>query len=142
MDKIYDRQSTDTDKSFAAFAIYRDMGSDRTLEKVRVEIGHRSVRNLEAWCSKHLWVARCRAFDDDEWIDIDPPVVPTKKALKAGDKVRYVGQKFAAIYGSTELIVNSVGSYEIDCKLPDGAFTTKFKIRDRDPELDRASAFF
>lgn len=66
MDKIYDRQNTDTDKSFAAFAIYRDMGSDRTLEKVRVEIGHRSVRNLEAWCSKHQWVARCRAFDDDE----------------------------------------------------------------------------
>lgn len=66
MDKIYDRQDTDTDKSFAAFAIYRDMGSDRTLEKVRVEIGHRSGRNVQIWCSKYKWVERCRAFDDDE----------------------------------------------------------------------------
>ena len=72
--------------------------------------------------------------DDDEWIDIDSPVVPTKKALKTGDKVRYVGQKFAAIYGSTELIVNSVDGYEIDCLLPDGSYTTKFKIHDRDLE--------
>lgn len=80
--------------------------------------------------------------DDDEWLDIDSPVVPTKKALKAGDKVRYVGQKFAAIYGSTELIVNSVDGYEIDCKLPDGRYTTKFKIHDRDLELVRASEYF
>lgn len=66
MDKIYDRQNTDTDKSFAAFAIYRDMGSDRSLEKVRIECGYRSGRKLEQWCSKYKWVERCRAFDDDE----------------------------------------------------------------------------
>jgi hypothetical protein len=51
MNKIYDRQITDTDKSWLAFCKYRDMGSDRTIEKVRVECGYRS---------------RCRAFDDDE----------------------------------------------------------------------------
>ena len=66
MDKIYDRQNTDTDKSFAAFAIYRDMGSDRTLEKVRATIGKGSVRSLEMWSSKYSWVERCRAFDGDE----------------------------------------------------------------------------
>ena len=66
MDKIYDRQNTDTDKSWAAFCQYRDMGGDRTLEKVRQEIGHRSVRSLEMWSAKHKWVERCRAFDDDE----------------------------------------------------------------------------
>jgi putative DNA primase/helicase len=79
--------------------------------------------------------------DDDEWIDI-PPVVPTKKALKTGDKVHYVGEKFANIYGNKELIINSVDGYEIDCLLPDGRYTTKFKIRDRDLELDRASEYF
>ena len=66
MDKIYDRQITDTDKSWAAFCKYRDMGGDRTVEKVRVECGYRSVRKLEEWCSKYAWVERCRAFDDDE----------------------------------------------------------------------------
>ena len=65
-DKIYDRQNTDTDKSWAAFCQYRDMGSDRTLEKVRQEIGHRSGRNVQIWSSKYKWNERCRAFDDDE----------------------------------------------------------------------------
>jgi hypothetical protein len=66
MDKIYDRQNTDTDKSWLAFCKYRDMGCDRTLEKLRVQIGYRSGRKLEQWSSQYAWVARCRAFDDDE----------------------------------------------------------------------------
>jgi len=66
MDKIYDRQNTDTDKSWLAFCKYRDMGSDRTLEKVRQEIGHRSGRNVQIWSSKYKWNERVRAFDDDE----------------------------------------------------------------------------
>ena len=65
-DKIYDRQNTDTDKSWLAFCKYRDMGGDRSLEKVRQEIGHRSGRNVQIWSSKYKWNERCRAFDDDE----------------------------------------------------------------------------
>jgi hypothetical protein len=64
--KPYDRQSHDTDKSWAAFCIYRDMGSDRTIEKLRIEIGQRSVRHLEKWSSENNWGERCRAFDADE----------------------------------------------------------------------------
>ena len=66
MDKTYDRQNTDTDKSWLAFCKYRDMGGDRTVEKVRLECGYRSVRKLELWSSKYSWVKRVRAFDDDE----------------------------------------------------------------------------
>ena len=66
MSKIYDRQDTDTDKSWLAFCKYRDMGGDRSLEKVRQEIGHRSGRNVQIWSSKYKWNERCRAFDDDE----------------------------------------------------------------------------
>ena len=65
-DKIYDRQNSDTDKSWLAFCKYRDMGGDRSLEKVRQEIGHRSGRNVQIWSSKYKWNERCRAFDDDE----------------------------------------------------------------------------
>ena len=76
-------------------------------------------------------------LDDDEWIDIpDPAPKPTaKKSLNIGDKVRYVGKKFEAIYGNKELIISSSDGYEIDCKLPDGSYTTKFKVRDRELEL-------
>jgi len=66
MNKIYDRQPNDTDKSWLAFCKYRDMGRDRSLEKVRQEYGLRSVRKLELWSSKYSWVRRCAAFDDDE----------------------------------------------------------------------------
>jgi hypothetical protein len=66
MNKIYDRQNTDTDKSWLSFCAYRDLGRDRTLEKVRLQSGLRSVRKLESWSSKHNWVKRCAAYDDDE----------------------------------------------------------------------------
>ena len=66
MNKPYDRQDTDTDKSWLAFCQYRDMGGDRSLEKVRQEIGHRSGRNVQIWSSKYKWNERCRAFDADE----------------------------------------------------------------------------
>jgi putative DNA primase/helicase len=74
--------------------------------------------------------------DEDEWIDIDSPATPKKEGFEAGDKVRYVGAKFAHIYGNKELIVNSIDGGEIDCLLPDGSYTTKFKIHDRDLDSD------
>jgi hypothetical protein len=69
--KPYDRQPNETDKSWAAFCMYRDMGRDRSLEKlrqVRSERG-RAYSTLYAWRlerTKHTWVERCSAFDDDE----------------------------------------------------------------------------
>ena len=64
--KPYDRQPNETDKSWAAFCIYRDMGRDRTAEKVRLKLGHGSRIIVERWSSKYAWVKRCSAFDDDE----------------------------------------------------------------------------
>ena len=61
--------------------------------------------------------------------------IATKSSLEVGDRVRYVGRKFAAQYGNKELIVNSITNSEIDCILPDGRYTTKFNIYDRDLEL-------
>ena len=70
MDKIYDRQNTDTDKSFAAFCKYRDMGGDRSLEKYRQKYAENRPANyiniLKLWSAKHKWVERCRAFDNEE----------------------------------------------------------------------------
>ena len=64
--KPYDRQPTDTDKSWAAFCMYRDMGGERSLDKLGIKIGKRSGRYLQQWCGKHKWVERCRAFDNEE----------------------------------------------------------------------------
>jgi len=68
--KPYDRQPNETDKSWAAFCIYRDMGRDRTLEKILLKYPENTpqsyVRVLKLWSVKHSWVKRCSAFDDDE----------------------------------------------------------------------------
>jgi hypothetical protein len=68
--KPYDRQPNETDKSWAAFCVYRDMGRERSLEKVdqlRSQTSpKKSLSYLKEWSLKHGWVKRCSAFDDDE----------------------------------------------------------------------------
>ena len=64
--KPYDRQPNETDKSWAAFCIYRDMGRERSTKKVQLECKYRQPSILQQWSVKHKWVERCSAFDDDE----------------------------------------------------------------------------
>ena len=64
--KPYDRQPSETDKSWAAFCVYRDMGRERTTKKVQIECGYKHSSIAEQWCAKHAWVERCRPFDDEE----------------------------------------------------------------------------
>ena len=58
-DKIYDRQNSDTDKSWLAFCKYRDMGGDRSLEKYRQKYAENRPANyiniLKLWSAKHKW---------------------------------------------------------------------------------------
>ena len=69
--RTYDRLPGDTDKSWAAFCRYRDMGTDeRSLDKLiqdRHKTGTKITRSvLQGWSAKHDWVARCREFDNHE----------------------------------------------------------------------------
>ena len=60
--KIWDRQVTDTDRSYEIFEHYRDLGEGRSLKR---SAEHFEIRteNLERWSKKHNWVVRVRAFD-------------------------------------------------------------------------------
>jgi hypothetical protein len=62
----YDRQPLETDKSWAAFCIYRDMGRERTTKRAQIECGYKHPSILEQWSAKHHWVSRCSAFDELE----------------------------------------------------------------------------
>lgn len=68
--KSYDRQSRDTDKSWAAFCHYRDMGIERSLDRMiqdKSKTGTKISRStLQSWSAKCDWVARCREFDNYE----------------------------------------------------------------------------
>jgi hypothetical protein len=87
MTKIYEacapsfggRQDGETTRSYAAFCIYRNMGTARSLEKTAQEFyparsphNHRThpnirrIRRIEEWCRNWQWVDRCKDFDRDE----------------------------------------------------------------------------
>jgi hypothetical protein len=59
---LWERQPTDTDKSYAAFCVYRDMGAQRSLEKLRQNLG-KSKALMEQWSKAHKWVDRATAYD-------------------------------------------------------------------------------
>lgn len=48
-----------------AFAMYRDMGTDRSLRAVGQRLGKTTVL-IEGWSSNDGWVARCAAFDAEQ----------------------------------------------------------------------------
>lgn len=59
--QIWDYQDTDTPKSWEAFQIYRDMGTNRSLVKLGQTIGKNS-KWLAQWSSKHEWMKRIEAY--------------------------------------------------------------------------------
>ncbi len=58
----WDRQPGEGDEAWVAFVIYRDLGAERTLNKVRKELG-KSDRICEKWSSAHQWVFRSAEWD-------------------------------------------------------------------------------
>ncbi len=72
--KPWERQPTDTPKSWEAFKLYRDMGPLRSLRKLQKEhyIKRPSmVRQSQGWSSKYNWVERCadwETYQDDLFV--------------------------------------------------------------------------
>ena len=65
MAEIWERQSGESSKAYAAFCIYRDMGVERSIEKVYEKRSKRGpLSRLKNWSVKHKWVERANAYDD------------------------------------------------------------------------------
>lgn len=74
MSKPWERQEEETDKAFAAFCIYRDMGAGRSLagawQKQRKDGGKTAEKTTnpprywEQWSSLYSWSARAVAYDE------------------------------------------------------------------------------
>jgi hypothetical protein len=64
--QVWERQPNETAKAWAAFQIYRDLGSKRTVaatqEVMERPVGYR--RMLEEWVEKHNWAERVREYDN------------------------------------------------------------------------------
>lgn len=61
----WERQEGETSKQFEAFVIYRDMGEERSLQKVANQLA-KSRQLLTRWSSANNWVERCRAWDNEQ----------------------------------------------------------------------------
>lgn len=61
----FERMPGEPPKAFSAFRMYRDMGSTRTLENVRISLGKPPVyaAMLEQWSTKYEWVERAGLYD-------------------------------------------------------------------------------
>jgi len=64
--ELWQRQPSERSKAFSLFCMYRDLGPERSLEKLRQSGGIATVskRNLELYSAKHDWVKRAQAYDD------------------------------------------------------------------------------
>ena len=64
--RAFERQPNESEKAYAAFCCYRDLGSGRSLAKA-AETYYGSRANLAqvgVWSSKFSWVERARSYDD------------------------------------------------------------------------------
>src|SRR5690606_17803428 len=65
MAQLWERQGGETDKAYEAFALYRDMGVNRSVRDVAQQLG-KSAALIARWSSKKNWVERVSAWDDHE----------------------------------------------------------------------------
>lgn len=64
--RSWDRQPGETDKYWRNFQEYRDLGSNRTLEKAARNLG---IRGGSMTPASHKWNWRKRCEDFDRWVD-------------------------------------------------------------------------
>jgi hypothetical protein len=65
----YERLPGESARAFNAFRIFRDLGADRTVNKVRISLGKpdQHLAQLQKWSSQFAWLARAALYD--AWID-------------------------------------------------------------------------
>jgi hypothetical protein len=66
--ELWEMQPGETEISFRAFCLYRDMGADRRLHDVVKVLGKRENYRVQIckWSSDHHWVQRVRAWDSHQ----------------------------------------------------------------------------
>lgn len=73
MSEFYERQNRETDRSYNAFCVYRDMGPLRSLKKAAASFYDTETtpkphqeRQFKEWSRRYLWVARAKEWDAEQ----------------------------------------------------------------------------
>jgi len=61
--KLFEQQPGESDRAFAAFKLYRDMGAERTHKKVGAKLGKSTVQ-MEKWSRRWKWQIRIAAWNE------------------------------------------------------------------------------
>jgi len=65
MSELWERQPGESTKAYAAFCVFRDLGTERSLEKAGQMLDKPRTRKwLGEWSAKYKWVERAKAYDD------------------------------------------------------------------------------
>ena len=65
MSELWERQPGESTKAYAAFCVYRDLGTERSLEKAGQTLDKPRTRKwLGEWSAKYNWLERAMAYDD------------------------------------------------------------------------------
>lgn len=62
MAETWERRAGEGAEAYAAFAVYRDLGPDRTVMEASRQVG-KDNRNLHRWVTRYEWYARVLDFD-------------------------------------------------------------------------------
>jgi hypothetical protein len=79
-DKPWERQKGESEKAFEAFAIYRDMGQERTIAAV-VKRLEKSRALIDRWKDRWEWKERVRAYDNELEREARAKAVKDRKAM-------------------------------------------------------------
>ena len=85
-DKPWERQKGEGEKAFEAFAIYRDMGPERSITAVAKQLS-KSRQLIERWKGRWEWPERVRAYDNDLEKAARKKAVADRKAMT----MRHIG---------------------------------------------------
>ena len=63
--KPWDRREGESSKNYEAFCAYRDMGIDRSIQKVAEKL-KKSTALMGRWSAKYGWIKRAEAWDEEQ----------------------------------------------------------------------------
>ena len=61
----WERQPNESSRAFEAFAVYRDMGAERSYAKTSQKLG-KNKTTIDQWGRNNQWVSRIAAWDDEQ----------------------------------------------------------------------------
>ena len=123
-DDLWERQPGESAQAYEAFAIYRDMGSNRSLRVVAEKLS-KSYTLIGRWSREKKWGERCRAYDNH---------LDDKARQEALQKYKKMRTRHIGI--ALQLQEKALAELK---NLPDGSMTPKDIIQflDKATELER-----